>query len=84
MKRLIAPLCAASTAVVLAVMPTTAQAAGIEDGAPLVAAQNEIIGELATLGWPGQDPENFYPGALDHPDADAATVVWGTPGNPSS
>lgn len=84
MKKLIAPLCAASTAVVLACMPTTAQAAGIEDGAPLVAAQNEIIDELATLGWPGQDPENFYPGAVGHSDASAASVVWGTPGSPSS
>jgi hypothetical protein len=65
-------------------MPTTAQAAGIEDGAPLVAAENEIIDELAPLGWPGQDPENFYPGAAGHDDAATATVIWGTPGNPSS
>ncbi|MCX4429730.1 hypothetical protein [Streptomyces mirabilis] len=84
MNKLIGPLCAVSTAVALAVMPTTAQAAGTEDGAPLVAAENEIIDQLATLGWPGQDPENFYPGALDHADSATATVVWGTPGNPSS
>ncbi|MEV5530491.1 hypothetical protein [Streptomyces prunicolor] len=84
MNKLIGPLFAVSAAVVLAVMPTTAQAAGTEDGAPLVAAENEIIDQLATLGWPGQDPENFYPGAGAHADSATATVVWGTPGNPSS
>ncbi|MEW2051807.1 hypothetical protein [Streptomyces sp. NPDC005476] len=76
MNKLIGPLCAVSTPVALAVMPTTAQAAGTEDGAPLVAAENEIIDQLATLGWPGQDPENFYPGALDH--ADTATGLHGS------
>ncbi|MFD5634004.1 hypothetical protein ACFWJM_07655 [Streptomyces sp. NPDC127077] len=84
MKKLIAPLFTVSAALVLTVVPTTAQAAGTEDGAALVTAENEIIDELAPLGWPGQDSENFYPGAAGHADADAASVVWGTRGDARS
>ncbi|MET8412955.1 hypothetical protein ABZV34_33635 [Streptomyces sp. NPDC005195] len=84
MKKFMIALCAASASVALAVVPTTAQAAGTQDGAPLVAAENEIIDELATLGWPGQDSDNFYPGAAGHAEADTASVLWGTPGTASS
>lgn len=84
MKRFVVALCTASASVALAVLPATAQAAGTEDGAPLVSAEDEIIDQLGTLGWPGQDPENFYPGAAGHADADTASVVWGTPGNAGS
>ncbi|MET7989081.1 hypothetical protein [Streptomyces sp. NPDC005281] len=82
MKRLAGSLFTVSAALALTVLPTTAQAAGTEDGAALVAAENEIIDELAPLGWPGQDSENFYPGAAGH--ADAASVVWGTRGDARS
>lgn len=52
MPTLIAPLFTASAALMLTILPTTAQAAGTEDGAALVAAENEIIDELAP--WAGR------------------------------
>lgn len=43
----------------------------------------ELADNLNALSWPAQDAYNFYPGAKGHADV-ATSVVWGTPGSPTT
>ena len=70
--------CTAAVAVGFAVAPP-AQATP----ATLYAEVAELADELNSLAWPGQDTYNYYPGQAGHPDG-ASTVVWGTPGSPTT
>lgn len=70
--------CAAAVVAALAVAPS-AQASP----ATLYAEVAELADQLNSLAWPGQDTYNYYPGELEHPDG-ASTVVWGTPGSPTT
>ncbi|ONI91138.1 hypothetical protein ALI22I_10295 [Saccharothrix sp. ALI-22-I] len=70
--------CAAALAAALAAV-TPAQASS----ATLYDELAELADNLNSLPWPGQDTYNFYPGAKGHSDV-ATSVVWGTPGSPTT
>ncbi|MFD7654291.1 hypothetical protein ACFV4N_09980 [Actinosynnema sp. NPDC059797] len=67
----------AAAAVVLPAAPAGATSA------TLYAELAELADNLNSLAWPGQDDYNFYPGAKGHADV-ATSVVWGTPGSPTT
>ncbi|WP_367132598.1 hypothetical protein [Saccharothrix sp. HUAS TT1] len=72
---------AACAAVVAATLATATPARATS--ALLHAELAELADNLNSLAWPGQDTYNFYPGAKGHPNV-ATSVVWGTPGSPTT
>jgi hypothetical protein len=71
---------AAAAALSVAVQVPASATAGSD---ALYTTVSELAGQLNSIAWPGQWDSNFYPGAKDKPEV-ATTVVWGTPGDPSS
>jgi hypothetical protein len=70
-------------AAVTATLTVVAQAPASATSATLYGEVAELADQLNTLAWPGQGTYNFYPGAKGNPTV-TTSVVWGTPGSPTS
>ncbi|QFZ21604.1 hypothetical protein [Saccharothrix syringae] len=77
LRALIASAATAAAVTLTAVTPAHATSA------TLYAELAELADNLNALAWPAQDTYNFYPGAKGHADV-ATSVVWGTPGQPTT
>jgi hypothetical protein len=83
MRKLRTTAIAVAIAVLLSPLATPAAQATTGDSSTdayaLFSSENEIVTNLDTIGWPGQDSNDFYPGVLGHPDG-PSSATWGTPG----